>query len=315
MLQRTPSYVVSVATIDPVAAAVHRLLTLRAADFLLRWKNVLVTTASYQFARRHPAAMKAMIRRRAMGALPPGFDVDQHFSPPYNPWDQRLCLAPDGDLFRAVRSGKADIVTDRISTFTENGIELESGRMLPADIVVSATGLTLLPLGGVSISVDGVPVELARTVAYKGMMLSGVPNLNLVVGYPNASWTLKADLVSRYVTRLLRHLDAHGFDRATPQPPPTGSSDQPFLDFTSGYVQRGLAELPRQGRRAPWRLHQNYLRDLLMMRVGPLQDQGMLFSAGRPAAAGPAGPAGPHGGSGLASAAGAHRREGPTLVG
>jgi monooxygenase len=282
MLQRTPSYILSMPRTDPLARQLQRRLPPALAFRVVRWKNVLVTTASYQFARRRPKAMKALIRKGLVRALPHDFDVDAHFSPPYDPWDQRLCLVPDNDLFRAIGSGSAEIVTDRIARLTRTGVELSSGRRLDADIIVSATGLTVLPVGGMTISVDGSPVELGKTVSYKGMMVSGVPNFNMVIGYTNASWTLKADLVSRYVSRLLNYMDAHSYDRATPQAPQDDSADQPFLDFQSGYVQRSLDQLPKQGRRAPWRLRQNYLRDLAMMRGGSLRDEGMLFSRGRP---------------------------------
>jgi len=206
----------------------------------------------------------------------PGIDVDTHFNPPYDPWDQRLCLVPDGDLFRVLRSGKASIATDRIAGFTEKGIALEYGEHLDADVVVTATGLNLLPMGGMSLTVDGAPVDVTETVSYKGMMLSGVPNFTLVIGYTNASWTLKADLVNGYVCRLINHLDRHGYVSATPVVPPEGGHE-PFLDLSSGYVQRSLAKLPKQGSRTPWRLHQNYLRDVALMRRGPLDDAGMTF--------------------------------------
>jgi monooxygenase len=285
MLQRTPSYILSLPRTDMLAEVLQRGLPARLAHPLVRWKNVLVSTAAYQFARRRPKAMKSFLRRGVLRALPTGFDVDTHFAPPYNPWDQRLCLVPDDDLFAALRSGRAEMVTDRVATFTGTGIELASGRTLDADVIVTATGLTLLPIGGMTLSVDGQRVDLGATVSYKGMMLSGVPNFNIVIGYTNASWTLKADLVSRYVTRLLNHMAAHGYDRAIPLPPTDSPADQPFLDFQSGYVQRSLHTLPKQGRRAPWRLYQNYLKDVVVMRRGTVEDEGMLFSRGRPAAA------------------------------
>jgi cation diffusion facilitator CzcD-associated flavoprotein CzcO len=226
--------------------------------------------------------IKKLIRRLTQKQLPEGFDVDTHFNPPYNPWDQRLCLVPDGDLFRTLRSGKASIATDKIVRFTERGIDLESGKHLEADVIITATGLNLLPMGGMSLSIDGTPVDVSKTVSYKGMMISGVPNFTMVIGYTNASWTLKADLVNRYVCRLLNHLDEHGYASATPVAPPEGA-DAPFLDLASGYVQRSLAELPKQGGRTPWRLHQNYIRDVQLMRKGPLDDEGMTFQ--RPARA------------------------------
>jgi monooxygenase len=249
---------------------------------VVRWKNVLLSTLLYQFSRRRPAAARKLIRRLTEKQLPPGFDVDTHFNPPYDPWDQRLCLVPDGDLFHALRRGNASVVTGRIARFTETGIALESGEHLDADVIVTATGLNLLAMGGMSLTVDGSPVDLSERVSYKGMMLSGVPNFTMTIGYTNASWTLKADLVSRYLCRLINHLDAHGYVSATPVAPPEGA-DQPFLDLSSGYVQRSLANLPKQGRRRPWRLHQNYIRDVQLMRRGPLEDEGMTFQPRVPA--------------------------------
>jgi cation diffusion facilitator CzcD-associated flavoprotein CzcO len=191
---------------------------------------------------------------------------------------------PDGDLFRAVREGRASIVTDRIATFTETGVALESGAELAADVVVTATGLNLLPIGGMTLTVDGEPVELSERVSYKGMMVSGVPNFSMTIGYTNASWTLKADLVARYVCRLLRHMRANGYATCTPVAPPGGGTE-PFIGLSSGYVRRSVSALPRQGSRAPWRLYQNYLRDVLLMRRGPLEDEGVRFAPGRPARA------------------------------
>jgi cation diffusion facilitator CzcD-associated flavoprotein CzcO len=206
--------------------------------------------------------------------LPAGFDVDTHLAPSYNPWDQRLCAAPGGDFFRALRSGRADIVTDRIERFTPTGVRLASGRELPADLVVTATGLDLLFLGGLRLTVDGRDVDPAQTLAYKGMMLSGVPNFAMTVGYTNASWTLKADLVARYVCRLLRYLDAHGQASVTPVAPPVADRSRlaPLIDLQAGYVFRSAAVLPKQGPATPWRLHQNYLRDVQLMRRGRLTD-------------------------------------------
>src|SRR3954470_948795 len=282
MLQRTPSYVVSLPGKDPLAQALRKRLSPRRAYPIVRWKNVLTSTLLYQFSRRRPEGMKALVRKGLVKQLPANFDVDTHFSPPYDPWDQRLCLVPDGDLFRALRSGRAEIVTDRIRRFTAEGIELESGTAVPADVIVTATGLNLLPIGGMRLSLDGAPVDLPGTVSYKGMMISGVPNFDMVIGYTNASWTLKADLVNRYVCRLLNHMREHGFAAATPVAPAEGGT-APFLDLSAGYVQRSIAQLPRQGSRPPWRLHQNYLKDLRMMRRGPLEDEGMTFSRAGPA--------------------------------
>jgi cation diffusion facilitator CzcD-associated flavoprotein CzcO len=282
MLQRTPSYIMSLPGKDPLAQALRRRLPAKIAYPIVRWKNVLLSTLLFQLSRRRPAMIKKLIRRLTEKQLPEGFDVDTHFNPPYDPWDQRLCLVPDGDLFRTLRQGNASIVTDRVKAFTERGIDLESGKHLDADVIITATGLNLLPLGGMSLSLDGTPVDLSTTVSYKGMMISGIPNFTMVIGYTNASWTLKADLVNRYVCRLLTHLDENGFVAATPVAPPEGA-DAPFLDLASGYVQRSIAQLPKQGARTPWRLHQNYVRDVRLMRRGPLDDEGMTFQ--RPATA------------------------------
>ena len=285
MLQRSPSYVASMPARDPLADLLRRRLPARAAYPLIRWKNVGVTTLIYQLSRRAPGLMKSLLRRGARRMLPAGYDVDVHFAPAYNPWDQRLCLVPDGDLFAAISTGRASVVTDRIDTFTEHGLRLASGAELPADVVVTATGLNLLAIGGMTLAVDGSDIDLADTVAYKGMMLSGVPNFALTLGYTNASWTLKADLVAGYVCRLLRHMDARGYRTATPVAPASGARD-PIINLKSGYVLRSLHLLPRQGAVAPWRLHQNYARDLRLMRYGPIEDEGIGFEpAPRPAAA------------------------------
>jgi monooxygenase len=276
MLQRTPSYILSLPGRDPLAQMLRTKLPEKLAYPIVRWKNVLLSTLLYQFSRRRPAAARKLIRRLTEKQLPAGFDVDMHFNPPYDPWDQRLCLVPDGDLFRTLRRGEASIATGRIARFTEKGVALESGEHLDADVIVTATGLNLLPMGGMSLTVDGVPVDVPERVSYKGMMLSGVPNFAMVIGYTNASWTLKADLVSQYVCRLINHLDAEGYASATPVAPPEGA-DQPFLDLASGYVQRSLAQLPKQGRRKPWRLNQNYVRDVGLLRRGSLDDEGMTF--------------------------------------
>jgi cation diffusion facilitator CzcD-associated flavoprotein CzcO len=209
--------------------------------------------------------------------------VDPHFKPRYQPWDQRVCLVPDGDLFEALGRGEASIVTDGIETFTENGIKLASGRDLEADVIVTATGLNVLFLGGMSLTVDGEQVEPAETVGYKGMMLSGVPNLAVALGYTNASWTLKCDLCAEYVCRLINHMDEHGYSQATPRAPDASVEREPFIDLMSGYVLRAIESLPKQGSRAPWRLYQNYARDILMLRRGPIEDEGIEFSSAEPA--------------------------------
>jgi monooxygenase len=279
MLQRSPAYVVSLPGEDPIADRLRRALPRSAAASAVRWKNALLGIAVYQLSRRRPEAMKALIRRAAVKQLPAGYDVDRHFAPSYQPWDQRMCLVPDGDLFRAIRHGKASVVTDRIDRFTRDGIRLASGEELEADVVVTATGLNLLAAGGIELRLDGVPVDLGSTVAYKGMMFSGVPNLVWTIGYTNASWTLKADLVARYVCRLLNHLRENGYAAVVPVPPDEPAT-APLIDLQSGYVTRSLADLPRQGAAAPWRLHQNYVRDVRMMRRGPIDD-GVRFTTRR----------------------------------
>jgi len=284
MLQRSPTYVIALPSRDPFADAARRWLPPKAAYTVARWKNVALGVANFQLSRRAPGVVKRFLRRAAKGRLPAGYDVERHFSPRYDPWDQRLCVVPDGDLFTVLREGRASVVTDTIDTFTEHGLRLASGEELPADIVVTATGLNLLALGGMTLAVDGADVDLASTVAYKGMMLSGVPNFAMTIGYTNASWTLKADLVATYVCRLLRHLDETGQQIVTPLAPDTDDL-APIIDLQSGYVLRAVDQLPKQGPRAPWRLHQNYPRDVRLMRHGPLTDGVRFARAGVPAAA------------------------------
>jgi monooxygenase len=279
MLQRSPSYIVSLPARDPLAVLLHRILPARLAYPLLRWKNVLLTQLSFQLSRRRPELVKRLVRKGVRRRLPSDYEIDPHFKPLYDPWDQRLCLVPDGDLFEAINRGEASIVTDRIETFTENGIALASGAELEADLIVTATGLNVLFLGGIALSVDGEQVDPAETVAYKGMMLSGVPNLALALGYSNASWTLKCDLVSEHFCRILNHMDANGLRVFTPRPPDPSMPRMPIIDLQSGYVLRSIDSLPRQGARTPWRLHQNYARDIRMLRRGPVVDEGLEFSA------------------------------------
>jgi monooxygenase len=287
MLQRSPTYIAAIPTEDAIANRLRRLVGSRRAYPVVRWKNVLLATFIYQLSRRRPQVLKSMLRKAAARQLPPGYDVDTHFGPRYQPWDQRLCLAPDGDLFAAVRRGRASVVTDRIAEFTATGLRLESGTELDADIVVTATGLRLLALGGIRLTVDGCEVELPKTMAYKGMMLSGVPNFVFTVGYTNASWTLKADLVSGFVVRLLRHLEARGYDQFVPVNEDPGVTERPLLDFQAGYVLRSVEEFPRSGSRQPWRLGMSYAHDVVNLRYRRIDDGVLRFSR-RPAPGQPA---------------------------
>jgi monooxygenase len=277
MLQRSPTYIVSLPARDAVADALRRRLPAGAAYTIVRVKNVLRMMLSYQLSRARPELVRTLIRKGVERQLPDGYDVGTHFNPSYDPWDQRMCLSPDGDLFKAIRRGRAAVVTDTIETFTETGVRLASGEELPADIIVTATGLNLIGLGGLQLEVDGAHVELSKSIGYKGMMLCGVPNLAMTLGYANASWTLKADLVGEYVCRLLAHMDRHGYAICTPRPPDPSLPTEPALNLTSGYVQRALDQMPRQGAIAPWRLHQNYFRDLRLLRRGRIDDE-MTFS-------------------------------------
>ena len=281
MLQRSPTYMAARPSRDPIADALRRRLPARLAYRLTRWKNVGLTMYFYRLARRQPERVKAVLIGFARQALGADYDVATHFTPRYNPWDQRLCLVPDADLFHAIRSGRASVVTDTIETFTETGIRLASGRELPADIVVTATGLKLNLLGDVAVFRDGARVDPASCLTYKGMMLSDVPNLAAVFGYTNASWTLKADLIAGYVCRLLAHMRRHGYAIAMPGRDGVAAA-APFLDgFSSGYVQRALPMLPKQGTEAPWRAHQNYLRDIRTLRFAPIADGVMRFTRAR----------------------------------
>ncbi|TMK23628.1 MAG: NAD(P)/FAD-dependent oxidoreductase [Actinobacteria bacterium] len=285
MLQRSPSYVISLPAEDPIANFLRRVLPPKVAYSIVRWKNVLLTMLSFQLSRRRPGLVKALLRKGQEKRLPPGFDIDTHFKPKYGPWDQRLCLVPDGDLFEALSEGRASIVTDQIETFTENGLRLASGTELEADLIVTATGLNMLAFGGMEIAVDGEEVELSRTMTYKGMMLSGVPNLALAFGYTNASWTLKCDLTCEYVCRLLNHMEEHGYRQCTARNRDPSIIEEPFVDLTSGYVKRSIEKFPRQGSRAPWRLYQNYALDIISLRFGSVEDEAMEFSLnGSPAA-------------------------------
>ena len=286
MLQRSPTYIVSLPAHDAVSSWLHRWLPDRLAHGLTRWKNVLLTLFFYTLARRRPEFMKQKILRAVRKQLDADYDVDRHFRPTYNPWDQRLCVAPDGDFFAAIRAGKASVVTDQIDTFTETGLELRSGEPLDADLIVTATGLKLKAVGGIEIIVDSARVDLSKALLYKGMMLSGVPNLAVALGYTNASWTLKCELTAQYVCRLLNDMDARGYAWCMPRRRDPSIVEEPAISLTSGYVQRASAILPKQGSKKPWRLSQNYALDLAAARFGTVDDGTMVFGRGSRAALG-----------------------------
>ncbi|WP_421999967.1 flavin-containing monooxygenase [Reyranella sp.] len=278
MLQRSPTYVVARPAEDALANRMRRRLPAGLAYGLTRWKNVALGMVFYRLCKRRPERARAMIMKGVRACLGPDYDVETHFTPRYDPWDQRLCLVPDADLFRALRGGRASVVTDEIETFTETGLRLRSGAELDAELIVTATGLSLQALGGMTLSVDGRRIEPGETVSYKGMMYSDVPNFAVVSGYTNASWTLKADLVSAYVCRLLNHMRRNGLRQCVPRLDDPAMERLPALDFSSGYIRRAIDRLPKQGVRRPWRLYQNYLLDLLSLRFGSLRDRAMIFS-------------------------------------
>ena len=285
MLQRSPTYIVPLPARDRLANLLRRVVGDERAYAITRRKNVFRQRASYEFARRFPRAMRRVIRAVNAHALPASCPVDVHFKPKYDPWDQRLCVVPDGDLYKAIRRGTASVVTDHIDTFTETGIRLRSGAELEADIVVTATGLNLLAFGGMDLRVDGDAVDLPKTIAYKGMMLSGVPNFVYAIGYTNASWTLKVDLVCEYFCRLLAELDARAdADACVPQPDDPEMATRPLLDFQAGYVLRALDRFPQQGEAEPWLLPMSYYKDVKHLRCGPVDDGAMKFISRTPAA-------------------------------
>ncbi len=280
MLQRSPTYVVARPSRDAIADWLRKRLPAKMAYGMTRWKNVLLGMYFYRLCKRKPERVKAMIADGVRQMMGKDYDAATaaHFTPRYNPWDQRLCLVPDADLFRALRKKQASIVTDTIERFTPGGLKLNSGASLDADIVVMATGLELLPVGGMSVAVDGRAVKFNETLSYKGMMFSDVPNFAAVSGYTNASWTLKADLIAAYVCRLLNHMKREGLRQCVPRNTDPAMSTEPWIDFSSGYIQRALHLFPRQGSRKPWKLHQNYARDLLSLRYGAVRDEAMVFS-------------------------------------
>ncbi len=277
MLQRSPTYIVPVPSEDRIANTLPKLIGRERAYAVTRQKNVAKQRLIFRFCQQYPWAARRLIRHLNAKQLPAGYPVDEHFRPAYNPWDQRLCAVPDADMFKAIRDGRASVVTDQIATFTERGIRLQSGRELEADIIVTATGLNLLAFGGVSLSVDGVPVNLSEKVAFKGFLLSGVPNFAYVFGYTNSSWTLKVGLICEHFCRLLAHMDAHGYDVCRPHAPESMDT-LPLLDITAGYVKRAVDQFPHQGTEGPWRTCMDYRADRKTLREGPVDDDHLRFT-------------------------------------
>jgi cation diffusion facilitator CzcD-associated flavoprotein CzcO len=278
MLQRSPSYVLSLPAEDPVAGLLGRLLPARWAYPFVRWKNMWLALGVYGFSRRRPAAARRLLRAHVRRQLPPGFDVDTHFNPRYAPWDQRMCIVPDGDLFEAIGEGRVSVVTDRIEALTETGVALGSGAALEADLIVTATGLDLVPFGGMRLAVDGREIDLGSALAYRGMQIGDVPNMAYAFGYANQSWTLGSDLTCEYVCRLLRHMDRHGYAACTPRNGDGSVTPVPFADLTSGYIQRAIHRFPSQGSRQPWLREQHHARNRKTLRGPVLDDPALEFS-------------------------------------
>lgn len=278
MLQRSPTYVIGLPTTDPLADAMRKLLPTKVSGPLIRWQHALVSQGMYRLSKRRPALIKRMLRKGLERSLPAGYDIDTHFTPTYDPWDQRLCVVADGDLFTEIKRGRASVVTDRIATFDETGLQLESGEHLDADIIITATGLDLLFIGGIELTVDGEKVDPTTRLTYKGMMLEDVPNFALALGYTNASWTLKAELTCDYVCRLVNELHTTGNRQCTPVNVGAKVSAEPVLNLTSGYIARAADRLPKQGSAFPWQVHQSYLADYRAMKRKPIVDGVMQFT-------------------------------------
>ena len=280
MLQRSPTYVVAMPARDRLVAWLRRHVSADAAYRFGRWKYIALAQGFYGFSRRHPDLAARFLLGRVRRSLGGALSVKTHFTPTYRPWDQRLCVVPDGDLFAAIRSGAASVVTDHIESFTERGIALRSGRLLDADLIVTATGLKLRLLGGIDATVDGQPVDPSQLLVYRGLMCTGVPNLAFITGYTNASWTLKADLAARYICRLLVYMDRHGHAQCVPRRPASPMEESPIIDLSSGYIQRSIDQLPRQGSRNPWRVPQSYARDIVTFEFGRVADPALEFHSG-----------------------------------
>ena len=277
MLQRSPSYVISAPAEDSWNNALNKIFPVKFTYFVIRWKNILRTIIGFYLSRKYPERIKERLINLVREELGQDFDVEKHFTPSYKPWDQRMCLVPDGDLFSAIKDNRANVVTDTIDTFTPTGILLNSGNEIEADIVISATGIELNALNDINVSVDGLKVEANRKLSYKGMMLSGVPNLAISFGYVNSSWTLRADLTCEYVCRLINTMDKEGCAACSPEEDLNALVEDDYIDFTSGYVQRALDRLPKQGKKSPWRNYQNYLLDIFYVRFFSIKDSTLRF--------------------------------------
>ena len=278
MLQRSPSYVVSAPEKDHLANLLRRFIPLKLSYFIIRWRNILRQQYYFRLCKKYPEGVKNAILSEVRKHLGPEYDVDTHFTPTYNPWDQRMCLVPDGDLFEQINKGKASVVTGQIEKFTQKGILLKSGEELESDIIVTATGLNLELLSDTSFTVDNKPINLSQTITYKGMMYSGIPNLAGTFGYTNASWTLGADLTSEYVCRLINHMKKNGYDKCMPDTNKSVETDDEWLNLTSGYIKRSEHIFPKQGKKAPWINNQNFLKDIFQIRYGKVDDGEISFS-------------------------------------
>lgn len=281
MLQRSPTYIFSRPDEDKVANWMNKNLPLSVAYPFTRWKNVLLGMLFYSASRKYPDFIKKLLIKGVKKELGEGHEVEKHFSPSYNPWDQRVCLVPNGDLFTVIKENNASVVTDHIDSFVENGLLLKSGKLLEADIIVTATGLNLQLMGGIDLSVDGKNLDMSKTVSYKSLMLSDIPNLSMAFGYTNASWTLKVDLTHQYICRLLNYMDKKGYKQCTPRQNDKSLELKPFSDFSAGYLQRQINNLPKQGSKKPWLLKQNYVFDLMNIRHGEIENEVLEFTSPR----------------------------------
>jgi cation diffusion facilitator CzcD-associated flavoprotein CzcO len=277
MLQRSPTYVVARPEQDALANFLRRYLPASVAYGLVRWRNILFGIYFFRLCKRSPERVKNWILKQVQAALGADYDVSKHFTPHYNPWDQRMCLVPDGDLFESIKAGKSNVVTDEIDTFTERGIKLRSGTELEADIIVTATGLKLVALGDIQLKVDGRTIDPSKTMNYRGTMYAGIPNLASVFGYTNASWTLKSELTCNYICRVLNRMSREGYQVCVPQNDDPSVQPEPWLNLSSGYIQRVADKLPKQGSKVPWKLHQNYVKDIISLRYGSLDDGVIRF--------------------------------------